>query len=132
MNKRAISEISGLTIGVDGDGAFFVRGRDTSRRADRKAPVVASFRLTFEDPLDMARFLTPARVRLIEEVRRHEDSVSGLARRLRRDLSSVRRDVNALERAGLVVRDDAINPGHGRMVVIRSATHRPITFQSTL
>lgn len=132
MSKRARDKGKAFEVGTGTADAFFARGRDMARRADKDGTVESSFRLTFEDPLDMSRFLTPARVRLIKAVRQHEDSVSGLARRLRRDPSSVRRDINTLEKAGLVTRTEDINPGHGRVMIVRPATDRRITFLSTL
>lgn len=132
MKKRKHNMPKGVEIGIGDRESFFARGREIARRADAGERIGESFRVTFEDPLELARFLTPARVRLLREIRHREDSVSGLARRLRRDPSAVRRDIGALEKNGLVTRATAINPGHGRMVVIRPASEHPILFEARL
>jgi predicted transcriptional regulator len=88
--------------------------------------------IAFEDPVDFARFLSPVRVTLIEEVKRSPNSVSALAKRLRRDVSAVRRDVKKLEEAGLVRVVTAKNPGHGKMRIVEARVSGRLNFLASL
>jgi predicted transcriptional regulator len=47
-----------------------------------------------------------------------------ISERLHRDRSAVKRDVDELERAGLVTIADKVLPGHGRMKEVRATANR--------
>lgn len=47
-------------------------------------------------------------------------SITDIAARLQRDRSAVKRDLDALERAELVVIAEKVSPGHGRMKEVRA------------
>jgi predicted transcriptional regulator len=123
---------SSLTIGSGSAAQFFRRGRDHARAADRGTALGPALTITFEDPIDLARFLSPVRVTLIKEVKHSPNSVSGLAKRLRRDVSAVRRDVKKLEEAGLVQVVTTTNPGHGKMRIVESRVSGRLTFSASL
>jgi len=74
--------------------------------------------MTFEDPTDLVRVLSPERVRVIRAVRQKPAAVSELAVTLMRDRKAVQRDVSLLETFGLLHAREEINPGHGRKRVI--------------
>jgi predicted transcriptional regulator len=57
-------------------------------------------------------------VRVVETARTKPYSVTELARVLKRDPRSVRRDVKKLEEFGVVRTREAINPGHGRVKIV--------------
>ncbi|OGT63101.1 MAG: hypothetical protein A3E85_03935 [Gammaproteobacteria bacterium RIFCSPHIGHO2_12_FULL_45_12] len=44
----------------------------------------------------------------------HPDPITNIAKVIKRDRSSVYRDISQLEQFGLVKIHEAINPGHGR------------------
>ncbi len=61
--------------------------------------------LTFRDLETMLATLTPKRLQLLRYVRHHQvRSVKALASDLRRDYKNVHKDVNALEKVGLLTR----------------------------
>lgn len=103
---------------------FFARGRRLAKRADEGAPIPAVTMLSFEDPAELAALLTPARITLVRAVQEEPGSLTAIAQRLRRDRSAVKRDVDALEAAGLVIVVDKVLPGHGRMKEVRAAARR--------
>ena len=66
----------------------------------------------------MVRLLTPARLDLVDAVKKQTFSIRDLAATLGRDVSAVRRDVTALEKFGIVQSKHVVNPGHGRVRVV--------------
>ncbi len=74
--------------------------------------------ITFENAADMVRLLTPARLELIQSVKKRRVSIPKLAASLGRDPSAVRRDVDALEEFGIVSSRHVVNPGHGRVRMV--------------
>ena len=113
-----------ITIKTDTDAGFFARGKTLARLADREQRIAHESVLSFEDPSDMLRLLTQGRLALLSAVRDQPDSITGVALRLGRDRSSVKRDVDELERAGILLVDSMILPGHGRMKQVRPAAAR--------
>jgi predicted transcriptional regulator len=85
---------------------------------DRGEKLPSGITMTFEDPADLVRVLSPERVRVIKAVREKPAPVSALAATLGRDRKAVRRDVSLLESFGLVHAREEINPGHGRRRII--------------
>lgn len=80
--------------------------------------------ITFDSPLDLAKILTPERVRLIEALRKHPAPLQQIALKLKRDPRAVRRDVNALESWGVLRSKLQTNPGHGRIRIIEASVER--------
>jgi predicted transcriptional regulator len=115
------------------DGLAGARRRSLARaramdRGDRIAP---SHSLTFESTLDLVKFLTAGRVRVVETVKERSMTISDLAKTLKRDVGAVSRDVTALEHAGLVRSRMVPNPGHGTVKHVRAAAEK-ITLSATL
>jgi predicted transcriptional regulator len=94
---------------------FFDRGRGYARRARAGERLPESRLITFEDPADMVRVLSPAKLTLLRAVKARPGSIGALASRLRRDRSAVTREVAELKRFGLVRVAEEVLPGHGRM-----------------
>jgi predicted transcriptional regulator len=111
------------TITVTDEHAFFARGKAIAKQVDAKAPIKTQTTLSFEDPNDMLRILTVARLDLFQAVKLQPDSISGVALRLQRDRSAVKRDVDCLAHAGLIQVKDQVLPGHGRMKWISPVAH---------
>ena len=94
---------------------FFERGRNFARRVRTGERLPESRLITFEDPVDMMRLLSPAKLKLLRAVKAQSGSIGSLASRLGRDRSAVTREVAQLQRFGLLrVAEEAL-PGHGRM-----------------
>ncbi|MGC2210659.1 MAG: HTH domain-containing protein [Candidatus Korobacteraceae bacterium] len=107
-----------LTIRTDGFEGYAKRALLRARKLDRKERLKPEVSITFEDPIAMAEILTVQRVRLFQQVRTQAASISELARILKRDASAVRKDVARLKRAGVVVTEERVNPGHGRVKIV--------------
>jgi predicted transcriptional regulator len=107
-----------LTIRTDGFEGYAKRALARARKLDRKERLKPEVSITFEDPIAMAEILTVQRVRLFQQVRTQAASISELARILKRDASAVRKDVARLKRAGVVVTEERVNPGHGRVKIV--------------
>lgn len=107
-----------LKIHADGFEGYAKRASARARKLDRREPVRPEITITFDNPLAMAEVLTPERLRLLQRVRTQSASITALATCLGRDPKSVRRDVQKLERAGVLRTRERINPGHGRAKVV--------------
>ena len=101
--------------------AFFQWGRALARQADAGRPLPEEHTVSFEDPAQLLKLLTAARLELFRTVRDEPASIAGLAQRLRRDRRAVKRDVDQLARAGLVRVESRALPGQGRMKEVRSS-----------
>ena len=106
------------------EAAFFARGRRIAQRADRGAPIPESHIVTFESPAELARLLTATRILLFQAIKAEPASITGIAARLHRDRSAVKRDVDALLHAGLVSVETEVNVGHGNHKVVRAVASR--------
>src|ERR1039458_10271583 len=101
-------------IRVERVEAFFERGRKLARLADRGGRIPPSRVVAFDDIESLLQVLTTKRVLLLKQVRAAPGSITDLARKLRRDRSAVTRDVQALERVGVLRVTEKSLPGHGR------------------
>lgn len=109
-------------ITTGGPDEFFRRGKQIARLVDQGKPIPCERTISFEDPDDLVRLVTTAKLLLIREVRDCPGSITDLALRLHRDRSSVKRDVEALHRIGLLEVEEKPLPGHGRFKEVRAAT----------
>ncbi|HRP95119.1 MAG TPA: MarR family transcriptional regulator [Rhodocyclaceae bacterium] len=103
---------------------FFKRGRQLARAADRGERLPDERIISFEDPADVMKLITAARLALFRSVKEMPGSITEISERLHRDRSAVKRDVDELERAGLVTVAEKVLPGHGRMKEVRATAHR--------
>ncbi len=98
---------------------FFATVGSVMRAADKGEVIKPRIKtLTFEDPMEMLHFLSTAKLKLINRIRQHPDSISNLAKDTHRKVSAVTRDINELEKVGIVQTHSVINPGHGRRKII--------------
>jgi len=95
--------------------------RANARKLDRGEKLEPGLFLSFEDPADFLELITPARVRLLQEIDRKVVAIFALAARLSRDPSAVRRDIALLESNRLVKTRKVPNPGHGMQTVVERA-----------
>jgi predicted transcriptional regulator len=94
--------------------AFFERGRKLAKAADKGDAIPAGRVVAFEDVASLLHVLTEKRVLLLKQVKETPTSISLLAKRLKRDRSAVTRDVQVLERFGVIQVTEKPLPGHGR------------------
>lgn len=103
---------------------FFKRGRQLAQAADRGDKLPEERIVSFEDPADVMKLMTTTRLTLFRSIKEAPGSITDLAERLHRDRSAVKRDLDELERAGLVTIAEKILPGHGRMKEVRATAMR--------
>ncbi|HVP45933.1 MAG TPA: HTH domain-containing protein [Bryobacteraceae bacterium] len=110
-------------IRVEPVDTFFKRGRRLARLADREGRIPATRVVAFEDVSSLLCVLTEKRVLLLKEVKLTPASISMLAKRLKRDRSAVTRDVQLLERFGVVQVTEKPLRGHGRQKWVTPVAH---------
>ena len=103
---------------------FFKRGRQLARAADRGEQLPDERIVSFEDPADLMKLITSARLALFRAVKEMPGSITQISERLHRHRSAVKRDVDELELAGLVTITEKVLPGHGRMKEVRATANR--------
>jgi predicted transcriptional regulator len=109
-----------LRVAGDGVKGFFSRVREHARRLDRGEELAPEITVSFENASDMMRVLSAQRVRLLHAAREKATPMSDLALDLRRDTRAVARDVDLLERFGLLRSRYEKNPGHGKRRIVES------------
>jgi predicted transcriptional regulator len=113
-----------FTIKTRTEEDFFKRGRQLGRAADRGERLPDRRVISFEDPADLMKLMTETRLAVFRAVKNAPGSITHLDERLHRDRSAVKRDVDEMERAGLVTITEKILPGHGRMKEGRAVAYR--------
>ena len=103
-----------IEIRVEREDVFFERGRKLAKAADRRDAIPPSCVVAFEDVGSLLHVLTAKRVLLLKQVNQTSTSISLLAKKLKRDRSAVTRDVQILERFGVIQVTEKPLPGHGR------------------
>jgi predicted transcriptional regulator len=113
-----------LIIKTGTEADFFKRGRQLARAADRGEKLPDERIVCFEDPAELMKLITAARLALFRAVKEMPGSITQISERLHRDRSAVKRDIDELERAGLVTIAEKVLPGHGRMKEVRATANR--------
>lgn len=113
-----------LTIKTGTEDAFFKRGRQLAKAADSGKTIAQERIISFEDPYDLIKLVTATRLTLFRAVKETPGSITDIAIRLHRDRSAVKRDLDELQRAGLVTIIEKVLPGHGRMKEVRATATR--------
>jgi len=113
-----------LTITTGTEKDFFDRGTEFARKLDRGERVEPECVISFEDPQELLELVTTARMNLFKSVKEEPGSIADIARRLHRDRSAVKRDVDKLAQAGLFKVEVKPFSGHGRMKVITAAADK--------
>jgi predicted transcriptional regulator len=101
-------------IRVERVDTFFERGRRLAKAADQSDAIPFSRVVSFEDVASLLHVLTEKRVLLLRQIQETPTSISMLAKKLKRDRSAVTRDVQILERFGVVQVTEKPLPGHGK------------------
>ncbi|HEY6351425.1 MAG TPA: MarR family transcriptional regulator [Candidatus Angelobacter sp.] len=115
MNKKI-----NVRVTSDGVKGFFDRAREHAKKLDRGEELAPEVTVSFESASDMMRILSAERIRLLRVTREKATTLSDLAAGLKRDLRAVGRDVDLLEKFGLVRTRYEKNPGHGKRRVVES------------
>ena len=113
-----------LTITTGTEKDFFERGKKIARKLDQGENVEPECVISFEDPQELLELVTTARMNLFRSVKEEPGSIAEIARRLHRDRSAVKRDVDKLAQAGLFNVELKSLSGHGRMKLVTAAADR--------
>lgn len=119
-NKATVkSKLKVITVKTGTVEEFFANAKATMRAADKGETIKARCAtLTFVDPAEMLHFLSAAKIKLINNIRNHPDSITNIAKAVKRNRAAVYRDVHEMEKFGLVKAHEEINPGHGKHKII--------------
>lgn len=101
-------------IRVERVDRFFERGRKLAKLADHGDPIPPSRVVAFDDIESLLHVLTEKRVLLLKQVQQRPASITVLAKRPKRDRSAVTRDIQVLERFGVIQVIEKPLPGHGK------------------
>lgn len=112
------------TIKIASPDEFFKKGKEIARLADQGKPIQPERIIAFENPEDLARIITTAKLILLREVKACPGSITNLSQRLHRDRSAVKRDIDELEKIGLVDVEEKPFPGHGRIKEVRAVSEQ--------
>src|SRR5438128_4723387 len=91
-----------IEIRVEPNDVFFERSRRLARLADRGGRIPHSRIVSFEDVRDLLAILTEKRLQLLQTLKETPGSITDLAKILKRDRSAVTRDIQILERYGII------------------------------
>jgi predicted transcriptional regulator len=108
-------------------GDFFTRGRNTAQVLDQKKRIKPRRIISFEEPHDLLKFLSENKLKLVSTVRSKPNSISGLAKYLKRSRTSIGKDVQELEAVGIL-----ISKYVGRSRLISAASKKPIKLQAVI
>lgn len=111
-------------IKVSTTDEFFKRGKKIAKLADHGKRIPSERIISFEDPAELARLITTAKLALFREVKECPGSITDLSQRLHRDRSAVKRDIDELKRIGLVEVEEKPFPGHGRKKEVRAVAEQ--------
>ena len=112
-SRRAQKAEIKITIGTGTAEGFFTRAKSIAKKLDRGARLEPELRVTFEDPFELMRVMTPKRMELLLTIRREAAAIRDLAVAVHLEGAAVARDVKMLESLGLVATELEKNPGHG-------------------
>ena len=69
--------------------------------------------VSLENAEDLAKVVSAAKIDLFRSIRSHSGSITDISKRLNRDCSAVKRDIDVLQSIGLVDIRTMKNAGHG-------------------
>jgi predicted transcriptional regulator len=116
--------MSKLIIQTGDEAEFFKRGRELAQLADQGHGLPEESIVAYEDPADVLKLLSVARLALFRAIKDLPDSITAISERLHRDRSAVKRDVDALAKAGLVKVEPRVLTGHGLMKEVSVTAQR--------
>lgn len=105
-------------------GAFFDAARIVARAIDAGEAFGGERVLRMGALEDVAKALTPQRLRIVKSISNHPKTMSHLVTRLRRERSAIMRDLKILKSYGLLEVTEVANPGHGKMLEVRKMADR--------
>lgn len=123
MNKPNKSKLP-LIVKTGTVDEFFTKVKKIMYTADKGETIKPEHTIVFENPIELLHMLSNSKIKLIHIIRKHPDSISNIAKATRRNRAAVYRDIQELEKFGLVKTLEEINPGHGRHKIVKAASDR--------
>lgn len=126
-SKKAVNvkrkSLNILTVKTGSIKDFFASARNVMRAADKNEFIKKRCAtLTFVDPTEMLHFLSASKIKLINIIRNHPNSISNIAKATHRKVEAIRRDIREMESVGIVKTHTEINStGHGRHKIVELA-----------
>lgn len=114
-----MKKLKSITVKTGNANQFMAHVKSVMRALDQQEPIKPSQTLVFADAMEMLHFLSETKVKLINSIRQHPNSITNIAKAIKRDKAAVSRDIKELEKFGLVKTQETINPGHGRHKIVR-------------
>jgi predicted transcriptional regulator len=108
-----------ITIKTGSADKFMMHVKRIMRSADQGKTIETSHTFAFENPQEMLHFLTNKKLALIDSIRNNPDSITNIAKLIKRNRASVYRDIHDLEEVGIVKILYEVNPGHGRHKIVQ-------------
>jgi predicted transcriptional regulator len=102
-----------MPIKIENTEYFFTRGKSIASLADQGMLEKESRIVSFEHAEDLARVVSAAKIDLFRTIRSHSGSITDISKRLNRDRSAVKRDIDVLQSIGLLNVQTMKNAGHG-------------------
>lgn len=102
-----------MHIKIESTADFFARGKLIASLADNGLLKKESKIVSFENAEDLAKVASAAKIDLFRAVRFRSGSIADISKRLNRDRSAVKRDIDVLQAIGLVDVRSIKNAGHG-------------------
>ena len=116
-NKKTVKSVVEIKTGSVEE--FFSNVESVMRAADKGLPIKKRCTsLSFVDPTEMLHFLSATKIKLINRIRNHPDSVTNIAKAMGRNRAAVYRDIHEMEVFGLVKIHEEINPRHGHHKIV--------------
>lgn len=116
-----MNKLKSIIVKTGTANEFMARVKRIMRAADKRGAIQPSYTLSFEEPAEMLHFLSETKIKLINAIRKHPDSITNIAKAIKRNRTAVYRDIHEMELFGLVKTHEEINPGHGRHKIVRAA-----------
>ena len=118
-----MKRLKNITVKTGTADEFMARVKNMMRTADKGEPIPSSHILSFEEPAEMLHFLSKTKITLIDMIRKHPDSITNIAKAIKRNRAAVYRDIHEMALFGLVKIHEEINPGHGRHKIVQVSAH---------
>jgi len=129
MKKLKAQNEPRIVVKTETKEDFFSRGRERAKALDAGKRVEIGRVISFENAEDLIKFITVAKVALLNAIRKKPASISTLATKLHRSRASIDKDVQLLESIGIVESEYVVNPGHGRYRIVRAVDDAPVKLQ---
>ena len=108
-----------VNVDIKSQKDFFKRGKEIARLADKGHEIPHETTIWFENVIDFNKFISEKKIQLLTQIREEPCSITELATLVKRNRTAVTRDVNELEKSGLVLTQMVTNRGHGKVRVVK-------------